>query len=361
VRTRRQFLASAGLLLAGTGCLGRGGSSVETFGSGFISKDQPLEKSVAILVAGGGVPAFAISEFQERTGVAVHVEMTGTDESLLLRLAAGGYGTYDLIMVGADSLGYLVDSKQVEPIARSLVAGLSLLQPPFDDSPEDGGLRHDVPAWYDVIGVAARDAAPLDNDSWAGFFTLAERRPGRVAVPDRPDDVIGATLVSLGHAWDSDSTGDLDDAETRLQEVFPGLRVIGRRAPSETPFSGAPPLAQLVRARAYRTPPPGTRFFLPAEGGALNVRSYAIPVYAPQPVAAHAWLQNWLQPVVEAGSLSELQTPVPLAQARALIDPALAANQAICPPLAPLQASIQPVISVDGEAARQQIWTNLTA
>ena len=361
MRTRRQFLASAGLLLAGTGCLGRGSSSVETFGSGFISKDQPLEKTVAILAAGSQVPEFAISEFHERTGVTVHVETTGTDESLLLRLAAGGYGSFDVIMVGADSLGYLVDSKQVEPIARSLVPGLSLLQPPFNDSPEDGGLRHDVPAWYDMVGVAVRDAATLGEDSWAAFFTLAERKPGRVAVPDRPDDVIGAALVSLGHAWDTDSSGDLNDAETRLQEVFPGLHVIGRHAPSELKPTAAPLLAQLVRARAYRTPPAGTSFFLPSEGGALDVRSYAIPAYAPHPVAAHAWLQNWLQPVVEAGSMSELKLPVPLTQARALIDPTLAANQAICPPISALQASAQPVISADGEAARQQIWSNLTA
>jgi len=52
---------------------------------------------------------------------------------------------------------------------------------------------------------------------------------------------------------------------------------------------------------------------------------------------------------------------VPLLQARALIDPVLAANQAICPPVTALQASIEPVISRDGEAARQQIWTALTA
>jgi spermidine/putrescine-binding protein len=137
--------------------------------------------------------------------------------------------------------------------------------------------------------------------------------------------------------------------------------VIGRHAPTETPASGARPLAQLVRARAYRTPVPGTSFFLPSEGGALDVRSYAIPAYAPHPVAAHAWLQNWLQPVVEAGSMSELQLPVPLLQARALVDPTLAANQAICPPITALQASIQPVISPDGEAARQEIWSALTA
>ena len=33
----------------------------------------------------------------------------------------------------------------------------------------------------------------------------------------------------------------------------------------------------------------------------------------------------------------------------------------ICPPLPALQASIEPNISADGEAARQQIWSDLTA
>jgi hypothetical protein len=90
VTTRREFLASAGLVLAGTGCLGRRISSVETFGARFVSKDQPLERTLNILAGGSEVPAFAVSEFRERTGVDVHVETTGTDEALLLRLAAGG-------------------------------------------------------------------------------------------------------------------------------------------------------------------------------------------------------------------------------------------------------------------------------
>jgi spermidine/putrescine transport system substrate-binding protein len=359
VTTRREFLASASLLLTGAGCLGRGASSVETFGSGFVSHDQQLEKNLLIAAAGGDVPAFAVSEFRERTGVRVRTESAGTDENLLLRLAAGGYGQFDIIMVGADALGYLVQSAQVEPLARSLVPGLSLLQPPFDDSPDDGGLRHDVPAWYETVGVAAQATAPLEADSWAAFFTLAERHPGRVVVPDDPDQVIGAVLVSLGHAWDSDSSGDLDDASTRLDEVFPGLRVLGRHAPSAV-AGGRRPLATLARSEDYRTPVGGMRFFLPQEGSALVVRSYCIPAYAPHPVAAHAWLQNWLQPVVEAGSMSQLQISVPLAQSRTLVDPALGANQAICPPLPALAKSIQPAISDDGAAARAEIWSELT-
>ena len=42
----------------------------------------------------------------------------------------------------------------MEPLARKLIPNLSALRPPFNDSPDDNGLRHDVPASYDIVGVA---------------------------------------------------------------------------------------------------------------------------------------------------------------------------------------------------------------
>ena len=134
-----------------------------------------------------------------------------------------------MILVSGDTLAYLVDSEQVEPLARKLIPNLSALRTPFDDSPDDSGLRHDVPASYDIVGVAVSPVALIESESWNALFSLAERHPGRVVVPDDADDVIGAVLVSLGHAWDSDSNSDLDDAADRLGELFPALRVLGRR------------------------------------------------------------------------------------------------------------------------------------
>jgi spermidine/putrescine transport system substrate-binding protein len=349
------------MLVAGSGCLGRGGSSVQTFASGFVPPDQTLEHELTVVGLGGDLPKFAVSEFEGRTGVKVTAQAVGSDETMLLRLAAGGYGQFDVIMVGADALDYLVQSGQVEPLARKLVPNITRLAAPFDDPPYDSGLRHDVPAGYDVVGVAVSTAAAIAADSWAAFFSLAERDPGRVVVPNDGNDVIGAVLTSLGHPWDSDSTGDLNAASTRLQELLPSLRVAGHHSNRRiAPSAQSTPLAQLVRASAYRTPPAAVRFFVPAEGSALDVRSYCIPVYAPHPVAAHAWLDSWVEPVVEAGSMAELQMPVPLAQARLLVDPSLATNPAICPPVPTLQKCIQPSISVDGAAQRAQIWAELT-
>ena len=175
------------------------------------------------------LPTQALSDFHIRTGVTVTTESAGGDDTLLLRLAAGGYGEFDVIIVSGDTLAYLVESQQVEPLARKLIPNLSALRLPFNDSPDDNGLRHDVPASYDIVGVAVSPVALIESESWTALFSLAERHPGRVVVPDDADDVIGAVLVSLGHAWDTDSNSDLDDAATRLGELFPALRVSGRR------------------------------------------------------------------------------------------------------------------------------------
>ena len=361
MRTRRDFLASAAALLAGAGCVGRGGSSGETFPADILQgSDEAPEKTMTLVGRRSELPTQALSDFQIRTGVTVTAGSAGGDETLLLRLAAGGYGEFDVVIVSGDTLAYLVESGQVEPLARKLVPNLSALRTPFNDSPDDNGLRHDVPASYDIVGVAVSPVALIESESWTALFSLAERHPGRVVVPDDADDVIGAVLVSLGHAWDSDSNGDLDDAATRLGELFPALRVLGRRPGGRRPISPSTPLALLTRAHNFQRTSSDLRFFVPSEGSALDVRSYCIPIYAPHPVAAHAWLNEWLEPSVEAGAVGELRLPVPLEQARPLIDPKLAANPAICPPLPVLALSIEPSISDAGQQRRDQIWAELT-
>jgi spermidine/putrescine transport system substrate-binding protein len=360
VTSRREFLTAASLLLAGAACRRTGGSSVETFPSSFVSPgNQTVELDLVIAAEPGHIAASTIDGFHAATKVTVSVRSLGAGDELLLRLAAGGLGQVDIALVDAATLAYMVEAGQAEPLARTLVPNRRLLDPPFDDSPFDSGLRHSVPVWYDLIGVAVSRRAAIASDTWESFFTLAERHPGRVVVPDRADEVIGAILTSLGHAWDSDSGGDLTDARGRLAELRPALHVLGTRVAPSTPSAHLPPLAQLVRGEPYRAPQPGTRFFAPGEGTAIDVRSYCIPIYAPHPVAAHAWLDHWLDPSTEVAAVDELHAPAPLVAAGAPLTSMLAHNQAIAPPPSVLAASIQPDISADGRQMRDQIWTEL--
>ena len=183
-----------------------------------------------------------------------------------------------------------------------------------------------MPASYDIVGVAVSPVALIESESWTALFSLAERHPGRVVVPDNADDVIGAVLVSLGHAWDSDSNSDLDDAATRLGELFPSLRVLGRRAPRR-----AAGLGQHAAGAAHACPQLPAHVDRPAllraqRGLGAGRAKLLHPHLRPAPGGRARVAEQWLEPSVEAGAVAELRLPVPLEQARPLIDPKLAAE-----------------------------------
>jgi spermidine/putrescine transport system substrate-binding protein len=361
VTSRREFLASASLLLAGAACRGSGSPSVQTFPSTFVTTpgNQTLEQHLVIACPRTQLDGQMLTRFVARTGVDVTQQAIATGDDLLLRLAAGDLGQVDLALVDFSTLSYLIDTGQAEPLARKLIPNQSRLQQPFDDSPIDPGLRHSIPASYDILGVSVAAAAPLDADTWLALFAMAERHPGQVLVPDSADDVIGAVLVSLGHPWDSDSSGDLANARDRLAALRSSLHVLGSRLRPASRLPQLQVLGRMVPSQAYRTPRPGERFFVPGEGSAIDLRSYCIPVYAPHPVAAHAWLENWLDPVVEADVLARSRVPVPLLEARTTLPGTVLDNQAVCPPAEALAASVQPNISANGRVLRDQIWADL--
>ena len=114
--SRRTFLVSASLLVAGAGCRNGSSSSVETFSSGYLgSPDQTMENHLLIAARAGELPSAAVSTFQSRSHVSVTSEDPGADGSLLLRLAAGGYGEVDIALVGDVAAGTgLVADEQVE-------------------------------------------------------------------------------------------------------------------------------------------------------------------------------------------------------------------------------------------------------
>ncbi|MDX6494433.1 MAG: hypothetical protein QOE17_419, partial [Gaiellales bacterium] len=145
----------------------------------------------------GQIATSTVAEFRRTTDVVVTVQSLGGGDDLLLRLAAGAYGQIDLALVDAATLAYMVDADQVEPLARKLLPNRDQLQKPFDASPFDSGLRHSIPAGYDLVGVSVSTGLEI-AETWVSFFAVAESHPGRVVVPDSADDVIGAVLRSLG-------------------------------------------------------------------------------------------------------------------------------------------------------------------
>jgi spermidine/putrescine-binding protein len=360
VRTsRRDFLIGSVALLSAGGCgIGEGSNTgVENIGPAAAVGKQLLDGDLLLAVPADALPQAVVSSFHKSTGVDVTVQRVATDEELLLGIGAGASGFLDVVLVGNAVLQQLIERNLVEPVDRSLIPGRDGIDKPFDDPPGDGGLRHGIPQDLTPVGFGVLDTAPIPEDSWSGFFELAREYPGRVDVPDYPETVIGATLVALGHSWNSDSSGDLDDAQAALQKLRPALNI--RREPRHVGAAGA--MAALSAGTAYRGAQSPVRFVVPAEGTAVQVRSWCIPILAPHPVSAHAWLANAIDPVTAAAWTVDIGRATPVAAARSRLPTMLTDDPAVYPPKDALPNLVYEQLTPEGRALRHEIWEKVTA
>jgi spermidine/putrescine-binding protein len=352
--SRRELLAAAATTVA-AGCSIKPGSDS---GSQVVpaeqvpKKAQVLDPALQLSLPARAVAPSTITQFASTNSVQVSVAGQTTQEELLLALSAGGPGGIDIALVDGVSLDYLIAEKLVEPIDHSLVPNLRLVSSPFSDPPYDSGSAHSVGKDYTTVGFATAfsDAAP--NDSWAAFFGFARSFTKRVSVPDDPENVVGAAMLALGHSWSSATVNDLADVRVFLLGLRKSLVVDGtldRDGLGEM-------FAVMALATGFRDPPSGIRFVVPKEGAVINMRSYCIPVLAPDPVTAHSWLNETLAPTTVRNDVIVSGRASPVLEANYLVPPQILVNPAIYPP-ASVKDQLQFSTVTPAQAqARAAVW-----
>ncbi|MGN6869765.1 MAG: hypothetical protein ACTHMY_15340, partial [Solirubrobacteraceae bacterium] len=111
----------------------------------------------------------------------------------------------------------------------------------------------------------------------------------------------------------------------------------------------------------FVSPPADVRFVIPAEGTLARARCYCIPVYAPDPVSAHAWLNHTLDPSIAAAETRFTQRATPVGPAVYQLPASMLANEAVFPPSLPQTPLTFANLSPQAVALRTQLWTELLA
>jgi spermidine/putrescine-binding protein len=347
------MLVSGSMLLA-SACTRPGSSSdPQRFGSRLSGPNvQVLDRHLLLALPNNAVDPATVSAFVADFGVRTRVVQGHLNDLT-------DVGEADVALVDDTTLASLVSSKLVEAIDRSLVANRKLLLPPFDNPPYDRGNHHGVAKDYVCAGFAVSTADVASPPStWRGFFLLATTFPGRVAVPPDRDMVIGAALTAAGHDWNSSSSSDLSDAADILLPLRNTLVIDGTVARRDLP----PPLvAAMCLGEGFVTPPANVRFIVPLEGTLARARCYCIPVYAPDPVSAHAWLNHTLEPSIAAAETRFTQRATPVGPAVYQLPGSMLANEAVFPPALPQAPLTFASLNAQGVALRTQLWGEVLA
>jgi putrescine transport system substrate-binding protein len=263
----------------------------------------------------------ARDSFTKATGTKVRYDVYDSNEVLAAKLLAGHSG-YDVVFPSARPFAqrqvaagiYLPLDKSKLPnwkhLYPDLLAGLKDVDP---------GNRYLVPYMWGTTGIGlnvekVRAALGKDAalDSWALLFDpakAAKLASCGIAVLDDETEGLGAAFLYLGKPVNAGGKADLDAAIALYAKVRPYIRYFHSSRYIEDLANGEICLAVgysgdvlQAKSRAEEAGKPvEIQYVIPKEGAIRWVDLAGIPKDAPNPDAAHAFINHLMEPGVIAG------------------------------------------------------------
>lgn len=292
--TRRHFLGVTGLGLAAT-VLAR---EVGSFTTPAFAEDLGTKMSLATWPNYHDPQTF--ENFTAKTGVAVEVNVFGSNEEMLAKLQAGASG-WDLFVPTNYTISTYAKLGLIDPLDMAKL-------PNYDAASESkrfaaegtvDGVTYAVPKNWGTTGFAqntAKLAKPMT--SWKEFFdsALGEAK-GRIMVHDYQLTTIGSALRSLGFSFNSIKADELAKAEELLIKVKPGLFAISSDyQPAMRANDAWVTMCWTNDGAQLHRDIPEIAYVLGSDGGEIWTDFYAIPKDSPNKPAGYALLNYLMDP-----------------------------------------------------------------
>ncbi len=329
------------------------------------------------------IDPYAVARFTRETGIRVRYDVYDSLETLEGRLSAGRSG-YDIIVPTSEpTFARLVRAGALRPIDRALVPNWRNLDATLMERVAgiDPGNRHGAVYLWGTVGLGIRvdrvraalgPDVPLDSLDILFRPENAQRlaRCG-IMVMDSPTDVLPSVLRWLGRDPNSNAAEDLRAAEQALMGIRRHVRTIiasssildalatGEACVALT-YSGDVIQAQARAREANRGVQVG--YVMPREGAQLWFDMLAIPADAPNPDAAHAFINFLLQPDVMAGITNHVRYPNAVPASRALVEEAVRNDPSVFPSAEALSRTfVAGTPPREAERVRTRLWARFKA
>jgi len=295
-----------------------------------VGPAAPEGRVVNVFIWSGYLPPETVKAFEARHGVRVNVDLYDSLEALLAKLQAGN-ASYDVVCPSSYAVEILLAQGLLRPLDHSALPHLVNVDPVWLDGDFDPGNRHTVPYFAGTCGIGYRRSRVGEVDSWAALWDPRWR--GRVLMLDDPRETLGAALRRLGRSVNTSDEPTLREARQLLVEQKPLVRAYDSANFEDALLAGDVWLAQGWNGEFARVMDldPDIAYVVPREGSTTFLDSLAIPVRAPHPELAHAFLDFAMEAEVAAGICRSMRYTTPNRAAMALLPPEIRNHPAIFP------------------------------
>jgi spermidine/putrescine-binding protein len=339
--------ALAGLLLLGAPFLAGGRSA-------------GAARELNLYIWSGYIAPETIRRFEQREGVRVNLDLYDSNEALLAKVSAGNAG-YDVLCPSNYVVEILLQQQRLRALDHSALPNLVNIDPRFLDRPYDPGNRHSVPYVWGTAGIGYRRSRVGTVDSWASMWDPRFRN--RILMLDDARESLGAVLRWKGYSLNTTEPGPLELAQRLLIQQKPLVRTYNTSNYEDILLSGDVWLAQGWNGQFAKAmdADPDIEYVIPREGSSLFLDNLVIPVDAPHPDVAHAFLNYVMEPAVAAEICTTMRYSTPNRAALPLIPEHIRRNTATFPPDDAIARSELIVDIGEATVLYDRLWTEVKA
>ena len=304
-----------------------------------------------------------LADFNEATGIEVKMDLFADNAELFAKLKAGNPG-YDLIVPTNNWTQRMIKANMLVPLDHSKIPNFANYDKLFQDAEFDPGRKFSMAYMWGTTGIGYRkskvDPAP---DSWKALLD-DNTHAGRLSLLSSGEQVLGAGLKYLGYSYNSTNMEELNKVKDLLIAVKKNIKQFGADNGQDLLASGEVDLCLEYNGDIVQVMKDDADidYIVPKEGSNIYQDTLAIPVGAPHPENAHAFINFMLDAKNGAAIANTIQYATPNKAARDMMDGAYKENPAIFPP-DDILAKCEPglYLGEDAERVREEIFTAIKA
>lgn len=271
-------------------------------------------------------PESLIPSFTEETGVDVELTTHATNEEIVAKLIQSGGEGYDVAFVSAQFAEQLEAAGLLADIDHSLIPNIDQLAPEALELPSDPGLGFSVPYTWGTTGLCYRDDLVAEAPtSWYDLLEPADDVSGKTTMLQTDRWLLLPAQKALGFSANTTDEDELSQVTDLLKDAKGTLL-----AYDDTTFYSRLVTGEASLVEAWDgwcnyaiAENPDVQWVIPDEGSDLWVDTMVILDSSSNIDAAHAFINNVLEPANHAQVAELVLYKVPNPAAMDLLDPAV--------------------------------------
>ena len=296
---KKFFALALSLALALTAFAGCSGTSASASTPSAASGSTTGSTELNLYTWEGMFPQEVLDAFTAETGIKVNYSNFDTDEAMLQKLSQAKGGDYDLVIADDYIIETAIAEGLVMELDKSKIANIGNVNPVYQGQFFDPEDAYTVPYGAGVQTIVYNpDLVDIEINGYEDLWDAALE--SSLGITSNFRVMNGMALKIAGESYNTEDVAAIEAAGAKLLELAPNIRLIKDDNLQDDLISGEISAGVMYTSQVTMAclANPDLKVVYPSEGIGFGIMAQFVPVNAPNPDAAHAFIDYILRPEV---------------------------------------------------------------